>query len=100
MISTSTSQGNVISPSSLSSIAPTTFKIRLSHRWRWGDVEHSVELRWLDDAIEWVVQEGYCLDLIKEVSFQQSSGEWRVFTRQEVGRAIALFQQTPLPQCE
>jgi len=50
-----------------------------------------VELRWLDDAIEWVGMMGYTIAAIDEISFQQPDDSWHCFTGEEVEAASATY---------
>lgn len=82
----------MILSSTLNDISVTTFTIRLKRPFAFGSFERFVELRWLDDAIDWVVTMGYEFKDIEEVSFEQD-GVCRVFEREEVEKAIARLQE-------
>jgi len=76
-----------------SDIRSTTFKIRLKRPFALagGTFERLVELRWLDDAIEWVGMMGYTIAAIDEISFQQPDDSWHCFTGEEVEAASATY---------
>ena len=52
---------------------------------------HPVELRWLDDAIEWVDMMGYTIAAIDEISFRQPDNSWHSFTSEEIEETITRF---------
>jgi len=76
-----------------SDITPTTFKIRMRRPFAnfGGTFERHVELRWLDDAIEWVDMMGYTIAAIDEISFRQPDNSWHSFTTEEIEETITRF---------
>jgi len=76
-----------------SDIRATIFKIRLKRPFALagGTFERLVELRWLDDAIEWVGMMGYTIAAIDEISFQQPDDSWHRFTAKEIKAASATY---------